>query len=126
MSHRVDVGMISDQEITIGERVRNIHEIKTIIVNNTGQIVAAYLKPTEKNSGKITTEKAKIIDDVVEEICSTTAIFGLEFKKKLVTTKGGVQINIKNVEEFTAFYKELLDNIGERLSYFIKHGNIGI
>ncbi len=44
MSHTVDIKMIADQEIEIGEVVVNIHNIETIRVNGDGVIVDAYIK----------------------------------------------------------------------------------
>ncbi len=44
MSHTVDIKMIADQEIEIGEVVVNVHNIETIRVNGDGVIVDAYIK----------------------------------------------------------------------------------
>jgi hypothetical protein len=44
MSHRVVVAMIADQEITINDKEVNIHDIDTIVVSSTGQIVGVVLQ----------------------------------------------------------------------------------
>ena len=44
MSHTVNIKMIADQEIEIGETSVNVHDIEAIKVNAEGVIVDAYIK----------------------------------------------------------------------------------
>ncbi|KKM93458.1 hypothetical protein LCGC14_1208090 [marine sediment metagenome] len=44
MSHSVDITLIADQEIRICGKAVNIHSIKSIEVNYTGQITDAFVK----------------------------------------------------------------------------------
>ncbi len=48
MSHSVSVTMIADQEIEIGGKVVNIHDIKHIIVDAQGRIIDAFIPCKEK------------------------------------------------------------------------------
>ncbi len=50
MSHTVTVTMISDQEITVDDKVVNVYDIRTIVVDGHGQIVEVRLCPPSVDS----------------------------------------------------------------------------
>ena len=47
MSHRVEVGMIADQEIDINGKRINVHDIEIIVVDGNGLIVEFFLKEVD-------------------------------------------------------------------------------
>ena len=46
--HTVKVKLIADQEIYIYGEAVNIHDVKTVVVSATGQIIQYYLKKREQ------------------------------------------------------------------------------
>ena len=43
--HTVGVRLIADQEIDIGGKTVNVHDIESVIVSSSGVIINAYIKP---------------------------------------------------------------------------------
>ena len=66
--HSVGVTLIADQEIEIGRKLVNVHDLYSIMVNARGVIVNAYVKPDDANAYSYMKEsEGFLLDDKEEE-----------------------------------------------------------